>query len=667
MSNQQYNFLQRLIRLGCRQHFTALAIAYALTGVATALPAKAQERGNDGGIEEVVVQATRSGRRAEEEAIRVELIDQDELKEKLEEQSGNISMLLNETAGLRMQVTSPSLGAASIRVQGLRGRYTQFLADGLPLYGGQTSSLGLLQIPPSDLGQVEIIKGAASALYGPSALGGVINLVSRRPGTEPQGEVVVNATSRDGQDLTAYAASPLSENWGVSLMGGLNRQSRQDLDHDGWVDIAGYQRWTLRPRAFWSGENGATTFVTFGAMHENRSGGTLPGYTVPDGAPFKETQHTNRLDGGLVTTVPISEVGTLEVRASGMAQDSRHYFGSVPEDDHRNTAFVETTFASRKDHGTNWLGGVAFQRDGFHSNAFPAFNYTYSDPGVFGQVEQDVLSDLTLEGSARLDVHNKFGTRFSPRLSMLYHPGPWSLRASFGGGFYAPTPFVEEIEAAGLLHLEPLRGLKAETAQTGSVDGGYTEGPFDAHVTVFASKIKDAARLIDTSAQSVQLINVPGASRTWGTELLLKYRLDPLTITGSYVHVDATEPNAPGPGRRAVPLTPRDTAGVTAMWEEHDKGKIGVEAFYTGPQELENNPYRSQGRPYFLLGLMGELIVGKAHLFINCENLLDVRQTKYDPLVLPRRAADGRWEVDEWAPLDGRVVNGGVRFLFGKE
>jgi outer membrane receptor for ferrienterochelin and colicin len=65
-------------------------------------------------------------------------------------------------------------------VQGLRGRYTQVLADGLPLYG-QAGSINVLQIPPMDLGQVEVIKGVASALYGGSALGGVINLVSRRP------------------------------------------------------------------------------------------------------------------------------------------------------------------------------------------------------------------------------------------------------------------------------------------------------------------------------------------------------------------------------------------------------------------------------------------------------------------------------------------------------
>jgi iron complex outermembrane receptor protein len=70
--------------------------------------------------------------------------------------------------GMRVQATSPSIGAASVRVQGMMGRYTRFLSDGLPLFGQQVGGLGLLQIPPMDLAQVEVIKGAG-------AMGGVVN------------------------------------------------------------------------------------------------------------------------------------------------------------------------------------------------------------------------------------------------------------------------------------------------------------------------------------------------------------------------------------------------------------------------------------------------------------------------------------------------------------
>jgi len=73
-------------------------------------------------------------------------------------------------------------------------------------------------------------------------------------------------------------------------------------------------------------------------------------------------------------------------------------------------------------------------------------------------VEQKI-GDLTLAGSARLDDHSEYGSQFSPRVSMLYRPGNWTVRASVGRGYYAPTPFVEEIEAAGLARLSALRRL----------------------------------------------------------------------------------------------------------------------------------------------------------------------------------------------------------------
>jgi iron complex outermembrane receptor protein len=125
-------------------------------------------------------------------------------------------------------------------------------------------------------------------------------------------------------------------------------------------------------------------------------------------------------------------------------------------------------------------------------------------------VEHELRPELTLAASARLDVHSEYGTQLSPRLSALYRPGPWTVRASLGRGFYAPTPFVEEIEAAGLSRLEPLSGLEAETAATASLDVGYARGPMEASVTLFASDIAKATRLETVAADRVRLVNVEG-------------------------------------------------------------------------------------------------------------------------------------------------------------
>lgn len=611
------------------------------------------------------MEATRTGRRVQDEPIRVEVIGREEIEEKIAMRPGNIAMLLSETGGLRVQVTSPSLGASNIRVQGMRGRYTQLLADGLPLYGGQATSIGLLQIPPTDLGQVEVIKGAASALYGPSALGGVINLVSRRSGDAAQGELLANVTSRDGQDLTAYASTPLAGGWGASITAGVHGQGRQDLDDDGWVDMPSYERWTVRPRLFWSRDDGARAYLTIGAMGEDRRGGTVAGAAAPDGAPFLELQESQRFDAGAAASLPLEGVGMLHLRASGMTQHHDHQFGSVVEDDRHRTFFAEASLSG--DTGpTSWLGGVALQRDAYRSKTFRAFDYTHTVPAAFAQIEHDVKDDLTLAGSLRLDAHNEYGTRLSPRVSALYRPGRWTVRSSVGRGFYAPTPFVEEIEATGLSRLQPLGELNAEVAENASLEVGYATGPFEANVTVFASHIHGAVQLVSDPLQPdrVRLSNSQGNTKTRGAEAMLRYRWSNLTITSSYVYVDATEPH--DGARRAIPLTPKNTAGLVAMWEKEDVGRVGLEAYFTGRQTLEDNPYRSRSKPYLELGALAERHFENVSVFLNLENLLGIRQTKFDPLVLPTRGADGRWTVDAWAPSEGFVANGGVRIRFGR-
>lgn len=644
-----------------------------ITGVALALLAPASVAAQEAPpppagseaqeVEEVIVLSTRSRRRVQDEPVRVEVLGQEEIEEKLLMRPGNISMILAETGGVRVQVTSPGLGAANVRVQGMRGRYTQLLADGLPLYGGQASSLGLLQIPPSDLGQVEVIKGAASALYGGQALGGIINLISKRPGDAPEGELILNATTRDGQDVSAYGASPLGNGWSGSLLATYNHQAVQDLDGDGWIDMAGYNRWSARPRLFWDGADGSSLYMTVGAMTETRRGGTLDGATAPDGLPFRQDQDSERIDAGLVYDRPLGASAWLQARASGVDQSHDHRFGELLETDGHQTVLLETSVTAEA-WGADWLGGLAWQSDDYANAAFPSLDYSDETPAVFAQVERDWTEALTVAASARYDDHSRYGGQFSPRVSVLYRPGPWTVRGSWGRGFYAPTPFVEETEAAGLSRLEPLSGLEVETATTASLDLGYARGPWETSLTLFGSDIDDAVRLETVGPDRVRLANAEGVTRTRGVELLGRWRQEPFVITANYLYIDASEPDETD-GRRETPLTPRHSAGFVAMWEEHDRGRVGFEAYYTGVQSLDDDPYRTESDSYWELGLLGEVVLGRYRVFLNLENLLDVRQTRRDPLLRPARAPDGRWTVDAWSPLEGFVANAGVRVRFG--
>nr|WP_284515517.1 TonB-dependent receptor [Bacteroides sp. AM54-2NS] len=113
-------------------------------------------------LEEVIISSTRGTRSIQNIPTRVEFISSEELGEKGSMKPGDIRMLLNESTGIITQQTSATSGNAAIRIQGLDGRYTQILKDGFPVFAGAASGLGLLQTPPLDLKQVEIIKGSTS-------------------------------------------------------------------------------------------------------------------------------------------------------------------------------------------------------------------------------------------------------------------------------------------------------------------------------------------------------------------------------------------------------------------------------------------------------------------------------------------------------------------------
>src|SRR5215831_12461165 len=243
--------------------------------------------------EHVTVSATRTDRGIEDQPMRVEVIDREEIDEKSMMTPGDVVMLLNEAGGMRVQATSPSLGAASIRIQGMRGRYTRFLSDGLPLFGEQVS-LGLMQIPPLDLGRVEVIKGVASSLYGAGAMSGVVNLVAKRPDNHQERQVLLNASTRGTLDAGLWYSTPLSANWGFTLLGSTNGQPRSDVNGDAWSDLPNYARVVARPRLYWDNHSGRSFFATAGGTWENRKGGTMPGMTLPSDGPYVEALETRR-------------------------------------------------------------------------------------------------------------------------------------------------------------------------------------------------------------------------------------------------------------------------------------------------------------------------------------------------------------------------------------
>ena len=613
----------------------------------------------EAGLEEIVVTSTRSPTLIVDAPLRIEAVPADEIEENLTIQPGNVSLLFKELAGVRLQSSAPGLGGAALQLRGMPGRHTLVLTDGLPLLGAEPDAFGILQTPPLDLERVEVIKGAASALYGGAALGGVLNLISRAPDAESG--VLANVNSRGGRDLSGFFAAKGASRWSGTFIAGAHDQSREDVDGDGWADLAAYRRYTLRPRLWRDDGAGHTLFVTAGFVNEDREGGTMPGRVLPSGGAFAEALHTRRVDAGAVSHWTLGDQEAVSGRMSITSTHLDRTFGSQRVDSSQTTAFAELAWNGQA-RGHRWVLGAVVEHDQLAVAAVPGLSYTYNVPAIFGQDEYAPTRWLTLAGSARVDAHNDYGTFLSPRISALFQRpnSAWSLRASVGAGFAAPTPSVDEVEATGLGALLPLRGLRAERATTASLDAKWSNDGWDVNASVFTSEIRAPLAVLPQAADKLMLTNASAPRRAPGAEILVHYVAGPLHAIAAWSYLNATEADAVGV-RHDAPLVPHHTATLDGIVESRNRGRVGLELDYTGPQALADNPYRTYSRGYFQLNALAELRFGKFSVFMNAINVTDVRQTRYDPLIRSSTGPGGNPITDVWAPLDGCTLNIGIR------
>ena len=613
-------------------------------------------------VEEITVSTARTERLAGETPIRVEVLTPDEVDEKTQMSPGGVTMMLNETNGVRVQSTSPSIGTGAVRILGLPGQYTAMLADGLPLYGGASSSLGPLDISPVDLRQVEVIKGAASALYGGQALGGVINLLSKPP--SGRSEVLVNHTTRNVTDAAAWLSRRLSPGVGGSLLVSGTRQAAQDLDDDGWTDQPRVRRWSVRPRISVADSAGRSLFVTAGYSYDDRTGGTVEGRTAPDGLPFAEALTSRRADLGVSGRMPIRRGGDVAVRAAVSTTGREREFGPGPDErDRLSTGFFEVT-RSVASGRTALVLGAALQGDRYENQLNGGYDHAWWTPGMFTTGEHDI-GPITASASLRADFHPEAGTQVTERLAFLARPADaWSVRLSGGTGFAPATAQIEETEGIGLRHVRPGARLEPEHSSGVTLDIAGRHGPVNLLVTGFASEVRDAVQLTEAGDSSTDaiLLNAGEPTRFWGGEAVAVWRFAGGKLIGTYGVLHATRVDAVGGRREDVPLQPRHRASLDLMLERPGVYRVGAEIIVYGRQALDDDPYRERSEPYAYAMFLAMRRFGPVELVANFENLFDVRQTDHAPLVRPAPGVGGRWTVDAWAPLDGFVANLVLRY-----
>ncbi|MGQ0766689.1 MAG: TonB-dependent receptor plug domain-containing protein [Gemmatimonadota bacterium] len=613
-------------------------------------------------LADVKVTTARTERLAGETPIRVEVVDEMEVDEKTLMSPSGIGMLLNETPGLRVQAAAPGLGTGSVRILGLPGQYTVLLADGLPLYGAGASALGPLDISPVDLHRVEIIKGAASSLYGGQAVGGVINLLSKPPTGKK--EVLLNRRTLGVTDAATWLSHRPGSGSGVSLLAAGTVQSGEDVDGDGWADQARARRWSARPRLNAVDARGRSLFITAGYGFDDREGGTLSDARAPDGEPFREALRTNRADVGAIASVPFRQSGSAALRFALSTNWREREFGPGPTERERtSTGLLELTRSFAGAGGTTVVG-AALQHDAFENDLNGAFDHRWLTPGLFATAERTV-GPITVSASARGDAHPDAGVQRTERLALLTKPVEgWSVRASVGTGFAPPAATNEETEAVGLRDIQRGSGLGVERSRGAMLDVNGEVGKLELLLTGYGSVISNAIQLthVPNVGGQATLENARADARIAGVEALGVWRFAGGKFIANYGYAHGTRPDAATGRRESMPMVPRHRIGGDLMIERPGVFRGGIEGIWHGAQALDDNPYRTRSKPYLYVMAIAARHFGPLEVVVNFENLLNVRQTDTDPLVRRSPTMAGRWTTDVWAPLEGFMANVALRF-----
>ncbi|MUV04259.1 TonB-dependent receptor plug domain-containing protein [Flavobacterium rakeshii] len=616
-------------------------------------------------LDQVIISSTRSTRSIQNIPTRIEFIGSEELAEKGNMKPGDIRMLLAESTGIHVQTTSPTSANASIRIQGLDGRYTQILKDGFPIYSGASSGLGLLQIPPLDLKQVEVIKGSASTLYGGGAIAGLVNLISKTPTEERDLRFQINGTSGRGLDINGFYGQRFNK-IGTTIFASHNRNGAYDPANIGFSAIPKFERYVLNPKLFVYFNDKTKMNFGINTTIENRLGGDML-YIKGKGDDihqYFEKNKTQRYSTQFVLDHLINENSSYQIK------NSVSYFNrniTIPNYEFEGTqtaTFTEANYTNSTEK-SEWVAGINIWTDNFKEKQFTTFplrDYNQRTFGAFIQNSWKSADWLNLEAGFRTDYVVDYGVVFLPRVSALFQIAE-GLTSRIGGGFgyKTPTIFTEESERIQYQNVLPIddKTNKLEKSYGANADINYRirigeEWSFSINQLFFYTYLDNPLLLENPSANLYQFVNSPGYIHTKGTETNIKIGYDDLKLFLGYTYTDARL-NQNGTNTES-PLTPKHRINSVLMYEIEDKWKVGLEAYYFSPQKMNNG---TTGEDYWTCGFMAEKIWERFSLYANFENFLDTRQTRFDSIYTG--TISNPVFKDIYAPLDGFVVNLGIK------
>ena len=579
-------------------------------------------------------------------------------------------MVLRESTGIQMQQTSLSSANTNIRIQGLDGRYTQLLRDGFPLYSGFSSGLSILQIPPLDLKQFEIIKGSSSTLYGGGAIGGLVNMVSKTPNEEPSLDIMLTQTQALGSTANVFY-SKRNENFGVSLYGSGHYQKAYDPEDDGFSNLPQTTSISFNPKFFYYPSEKTTFWFGLNGTYDDRIGGDVTKIESGENGIHQYTEEnlSKRLSSQAVYETQLDSVSSINIKNSISFFDRKLTIPDFAFNGKQTNTFTEINY-QKSANKADWIFGANLYTSDFDENDNATLQRDQTDItyGAFVDNIYDISDNWILETGLRADYNPDFGFFPLPRVSLLYkNDSGFSSRIGGGLGYKIPDIFTEEAE---FINFENVLGidkssLNAERSYGINLDFNYQKRLFETvgfsiNQLFYVTAINDALLLNSTDNGFFQFENATDEILSKGAETNIKFTYKDFRWFLNYALIDTKLNYLTGNPQK--PLTAKHNAGSVLMYES-EKWRIGYETFYTGKQFLSNG---TETTDFVTMGLliMRNFKFGSA--FVNFENFTDRRQSKFSPLVLPPHNNPEFPEI--YAPTDGFIFSVGIIIKpFGNE
>lgn len=464
-------------------------------------------------LNQVVVTGTKTYKRQTNSPVIVNLITSKTLDNV---QACNLSEGLKFQPGLRVETNCQTCNYTQLRMNGLAGGYSQILINGRPIFSPLTGLYGLEQLPTNMIERIEVVRGGGSSLYGSSAIGGTVNVITKTPKKDSHefNSFYQNINGRTSDRVLSGNASLVSENKnsGVTLF--VNHRERGLYDHndDQYSELPQLENTSFGTNIFFLPEENQKIEISLSNLNETRYGGEMvemPAYLTQQSEERIHKVWMGSFDYQINFN---NENSSLITYFATQNTKRKHYTGIFPEEETAIQSHIEnppygtsstTTLqgGAQLNHkvynffkGTNtFILGCEYVVDDVFDE-ISTYNYVIdqntTDFGVFIQSDWELSPSTNILSGVRMDQHNFIDELvFSPRASFLYkHKSNTQFRINYGTGFRAPQAFDTDLHIAfaggGVSRVSLSPNLKPEKSQSLSASINYDK-PTEAFISGF--------------------------------------------------------------------------------------------------------------------------------------------------------------------------------------